>query len=142
MYRSRNLGWFNLLALAGLLLGALALPIRVPVALAAGPSSVTIAGDLQNELGCPGDWQPDCAATHLAATPADPGVFTGSFTVPSGRGSRLAEIAWMPVLNTWPCGSTKPGTSVLPPRSTSLSTLGKWLADSGTSASTANTSAA
>ena len=29
------------------------------------PSSVTIAGSLQDELGCPGDWQPDCAATHL-----------------------------------------------------------------------------
>ena len=30
------------------------------------PASVTIAGSLQDELGCPGDWQPDCAATHLA----------------------------------------------------------------------------
>ncbi len=30
------------------------------------PASVTIAGSLQSELGCPGDWQPDCAATHMA----------------------------------------------------------------------------
>ena len=29
------------------------------------PSAATIAGSLQDELGCPGDWQPDCAATHL-----------------------------------------------------------------------------
>ena len=29
------------------------------------PSSVTIAGSLQDELGCSGDWQPECAATHL-----------------------------------------------------------------------------
>lgn len=32
----------------------------------AAPASVTLAGDLQSELGCGGDWQPDCAATHLA----------------------------------------------------------------------------
>ena len=27
----------------------------------AAPASVTIAGSLQSELGCSGDWQPDCA---------------------------------------------------------------------------------
>ena len=27
------------------------------------PASVTVAGSLQSELGCPGDWQPDCADT-------------------------------------------------------------------------------
>ena len=27
---------------------------------------MTIAGSFQSELGCSGDWQPDCAATHLA----------------------------------------------------------------------------
>lgn len=30
------------------------------------PTAVTIAGSLQSELGCPSDWQPDCAATHFA----------------------------------------------------------------------------
>ena len=25
------------------------------------PASVTIAGSLQSELGCPGDWEPACA---------------------------------------------------------------------------------
>ena len=29
------------------------------------PGSVTIAGSLQSELGCSGDWQADCAITHL-----------------------------------------------------------------------------
>src|SRR6266545_4010059 len=29
------------------------------------PSSVTVAGSLQSELGCTDDWQPACAATHL-----------------------------------------------------------------------------
>ena len=29
------------------------------------PASVTITGSLQSELGCAGDWDPACAATHL-----------------------------------------------------------------------------
>ncbi|MDF1605351.1 alpha-amylase family glycosyl hydrolase [Nocardioides sp. YIM 152315] len=45
--------------------------------------SVTVAGDLQSELGCPGDWQPDCAATHLAFDTSD-GKWRGTFTVPEG----------------------------------------------------------
>src|SRR5215213_1592012 len=30
------------------------------------PSAVTVAGSLQSELGCSGDWQPECTATQLA----------------------------------------------------------------------------
>ena len=45
--------------------------------------SVTVAGSLQSELGCPGDWQPDCAATHLAFDTSD-GQWHGTFTVPAG----------------------------------------------------------
>ena len=47
------------------------------------PTSVTVAGSLQSELGCPGDWQPDCAATHLAYD-ADDDVWQGSFSLPAG----------------------------------------------------------
>lgn len=47
------------------------------------PHSVTIAGSLQSELGCPGDWQPDCATTHLGFDAAD-GVWQGTFNVPAG----------------------------------------------------------
>ena len=47
------------------------------------PTSVTIAGDLQSELGCPGDWQPDCAATYLAYDAGDD-VWQGVFNVPAG----------------------------------------------------------
>ena len=47
------------------------------------PTSVTVVGSLQSELGCPGDWAPDCAATHLTRV-GDSSVFTGSFTVPAG----------------------------------------------------------
>jgi len=55
------------------------------------PSSVTIAGSLQSELGCPGDWQPDCAATHLGFDPAD-GVWQGTFTVPAGNWEYKAPV--------------------------------------------------
>ncbi|MCL1587509.1 MAG: alpha-amylase family glycosyl hydrolase, partial [Actinomycetia bacterium] len=48
-----------------------------------GPASVTIAGSLQDELGCPGDWQPDCASTHLVYD-FDDDVWQGVFTLPAG----------------------------------------------------------
>ena len=46
------------------------------------PSSVTIAGLLQSELGCPGDWQLECAATHLTYDAGDD-VWQGTFA-PAG----------------------------------------------------------
>lgn len=48
------------------------------------PGSVALVGTLQSELGCPGDWQPECAATDLAPVPGQPGLFRGTFTVPAG----------------------------------------------------------
>ena len=47
------------------------------------PTAVTIAGSFQSELGCPDDWQPDCAATHLTFD-AEDGVWQGTFSVPAG----------------------------------------------------------
>ena len=32
----------------------------------AAATSVALVGDLQSELGCSADWQPECAATELA----------------------------------------------------------------------------
>ena len=57
----------------------------------AQPASVTIAGSLQSELGCPGDWQPDCAATHLGFD-ADDQVWQGVFPVPAGSWEYKAAI--------------------------------------------------
>ncbi|MGJ7440127.1 pullulanase-type alpha-1,6-glucosidase [Aquipuribacter sp. MA13-6] len=50
----------------------------------AAPTSVTVVGDLQGALGCPGDWQPDCAATRLSDPDGD-GTWTGSFELPAGQ---------------------------------------------------------
>ena len=62
-----------------------------PASHLADPSSVTIAGSLQEELGCPGDWQPECAATHL--TPgADDGVWQGAFTPGAGSWEYKAPL--------------------------------------------------
>jgi len=54
------------------------------------PASVTIAGNLQSELGCTGDWQPDCAATHLSLD-VD-GVWQGVFNVPAGNWEYKAAL--------------------------------------------------
>ena len=47
------------------------------------PLSVTIAGTLQNELGCSNDWQPDCTNTHLSYDLADD-IWQGTFSIPAG----------------------------------------------------------
>ena len=60
--------------------------VLLPVATAShtpNPSSVTVAGSLQSELGCSGDWQPDCPATHLAYDGADD-VWQRTFALPAG----------------------------------------------------------
>ncbi|HYY59597.1 MAG TPA: pullulanase-type alpha-1,6-glucosidase, partial [Pyrinomonadaceae bacterium] len=61
----------------------------------AQPSSVTIAGSLQSELGCSGDWQPECAATHLSFDSSD-GVWQGTFNIPAGSWEYKA-----PLNNSW-----------------------------------------
>ena len=45
--------------------------------------SVTVAGSLQSEIGCPEDWQPGCAATHLTFDSGD-GLWHGTFHLPAG----------------------------------------------------------
>jgi glycosidase/fibronectin type 3 domain-containing protein len=83
----------RLLALAAL---ALAAAVTLTGAThAAAPTSVTIAGSLQSELGCPGDWQPDCAATHLTYDAGDD-VWQETFTVPAGSWEYKA-----PLNNSW-----------------------------------------
>ena len=69
-----------LLALAA---GALVLLPAATASHTPNPSSVTIAGSLQSELGCSGDWQPDCAATHLTYDAADD-VWQRTFALPVG----------------------------------------------------------
>lgn len=69
------------LILAGAL-GSGLLTAGAPPARAA-TDSVTLAGSLQSELGCPADWQAGCAATHLARV-AGTATWQGTFHVPAG----------------------------------------------------------
>ncbi|QTF90922.1 pullulanase-type alpha-1,6-glucosidase [Halomonas sp. BM-2019] len=48
------------------------------------PDTVTLVGSLQSELGCAGDWQPECVATTLSSDASD-GVWQGSFDLPAGN---------------------------------------------------------
>ena len=69
----RSLHLRNLLMLVTLL--ALLMPAGVsPLAQAShtpNPANVSIPGSLQSELGCPGDWQPECATTQLTYEAGD-----------------------------------------------------------------------
>jgi glycosidase len=70
--------------------GVAAAPSRRALA-SPNPSSVTIAGSLQSELGCPGDWQADCATTHLAYDLNDD-VWQATFSVPAGSWEYKAAL--------------------------------------------------
>jgi hypothetical protein len=63
-------------ALGLLALATLATPAGALVA-------VTAAGDFQSEVGCTGDWQADCAATHMTYD-ANGDVFVRSLALPPG----------------------------------------------------------
>ena len=47
------------------------------------PANVTIAGSLQSEIGCPGDWDPGCDMSHLNYDASDE-IWQGVFSVPAG----------------------------------------------------------
>jgi glycosidase len=47
------------------------------------PTTVTVPGSFDSEIGCPSDWMPDCAAAHLAKDSGD-GLWKGTFTIPAG----------------------------------------------------------
>jgi pullulanase len=64
-----------------LLLLALLLPLNPVLAQASNnPDKVVIPGTLQSELGCSGDWQPDCDATALEYDPQGD-IWKGEFLI-------------------------------------------------------------
>src|SRR5262245_50439593 len=81
--------WVAAISLVTMLLGAVG-PISV-LANTPNPTSVTIAGDLQTELGCGGDWDPGCAASHLTYD-ANDDVWQGTWSVPAGNWQYKAAL--------------------------------------------------
>jgi pullulanase-like protein len=75
------------------LCAAMALLISVSIAAssAANPTSVTIAGSMQSEAGCSGDWDPGCPATHLTYDVSDD-VWQGTWFIPTGSYEYKAAI--------------------------------------------------
>lgn len=55
------------------------------------PQSVTVAGDLNDEMGCPGDWQPGCTSAFMALDPAD-SIWKLTADLPAGRYEFKAAI--------------------------------------------------
>ena len=79
------------LGTAGLLLLPVATASHTPA-----PTTVTVAGSLQAEAGCPGDWDPACAATQLDYDASDE-VWQGTFSLPAGSYEYKAALndSWM-----------------------------------------------
>src|SRR5258705_284636 len=72
------------ISLVTLLSGVVA-PMPVLASHTTDPTSVTIAGSLQSELGCPGDWEPDCLRSWLQ-DPDGNGIYMFSTTdIPQGN---------------------------------------------------------
>lgn len=44
--------------------------------------TVVLPGSFQSQLGCSGNWMPDCDATRLS--PTSPGIWEGTFYIPAG----------------------------------------------------------
>ena len=47
------------------------------------PNAVSVPGDFGSEVGCPGDWQPDCAQVQLTRRGNDD-VWSATLTLPAG----------------------------------------------------------
>ncbi|WP_250445625.1 pullulanase-type alpha-1,6-glucosidase [Actinotalea sp. C106] len=73
----------TLATLAVAMTGAVAVtgPLASPAQ--AADRTVTLVGDLQDELGCPADWAPDCAETLLEPTGTE-GLYAADLTLPAG----------------------------------------------------------
>lgn len=67
-------------------LAALALLV-IPAATAdtPAPASVTVAGSLQSELGCPGDWDPGCFKSWLEDIDGDGTYTLTTSAIPAGH---------------------------------------------------------
>jgi pullulanase-type alpha-1,6-glucosidase len=87
-----------------LALSALLATVAVPLAASAAPTTVTLVGDFQSELGCAVDNDPMCVATQLTLDTSD-GVWQKSFEIPAGTWQyRIAADAGV--------GGTYPATAL------------------------------
>jgi pullulanase len=74
--------WLALAVSAFTVLGAFSIPNQVAVA-DPQPSAVSLPGSFGAQVGCPGDWQPDCAQVQLARRSNDD-VWSTTLTLKAG----------------------------------------------------------
>jgi alpha-amylase len=65
--------------------------VTVGTAAVQQPRSVTVAGDLNNEMGCPDDWQPACESAFMTLDPAD-NIWKLTAELPAGKYEFKAAI--------------------------------------------------
>jgi len=94
---------------AALTTGSVAGPAAAAPA-AAVPTTVTLGGSLQSELGCPADWDAACAATHLERV-GESDTFARTLTVPAGSWEVKAALndAWT---ENYGAGGVKDGPNI------------------------------
>ena len=82
--RMRRRPALSVASISALVMAGLAVPLAgAPTARADAPRTATLVGSLQDELGCSGDWQPDCTKTDLALEPGTT-TYAAEFRVPAG----------------------------------------------------------
>ncbi|WP_434597916.1 pullulanase X25 domain-containing protein [Streptomyces sp. A5-4] len=59
---------------------------------AAAPTAVSVPGTFNSEIGCPGDWSPDCSQAQLTARTDGSGAWSKSYTLPAGTYAYKAAI--------------------------------------------------
>lgn len=101
MKRQRLLVKSIAILVAGLILFSPISTLTVRAQEADAPETVTIAGTLQSELGCSGDWMPGCELSYLVYdTNSD--VWSGSFNVTPGNDQDKKGPRYKAALNgTW-----------------------------------------
>jgi glycosidase len=72
-----------MIAFVALLMIAAVFPVVANAGHTPDPLSVAVVGNLQDELGCPGDWQPECTISELVYDAGD-GVLQATFSLPAG----------------------------------------------------------
>lgn len=74
------------------------------------PDYVSVPGNLNSELGCPGDWQPDCAQAQLTRNPNDD-IWRLTATVPAGDYEYKAAVnrSWD---ENYGAGGTRNGSNI------------------------------
>jgi pullulanase-type alpha-1,6-glucosidase len=73
----------SVLVAGSAVVASLGLAASAPAVAAPGDRTITVAGSLQSELGCPGDWDPGCTATDLTRVGTTT-AYARVFDIPAG----------------------------------------------------------